>query len=618
MALVKRECLEKIRQTVSIVDVVSPYVRLKRAGSSLKGLSPFTEEKTPSFFVNPSKNVFKCFSSGYAGDIFQFVQLKENLSFNEAIEFLAERFGIALEYESSFVRDTNSTVSLRKELFNLYEVVNQHFKDCFWHEKHPLSQQVRSYWSETRKFSFETAKKFEIGLAPLKADALWSHLSSKNFNLNVLKQSGLFYGSHDSTIKPLHARFQGRLMIPIKDIQGRVIAFSGRQLPFAAAPMDPAKEAKYINSPETPLFSKGQVLFNLDTARQYVDKIPYMFLVEGQLDALRCYEKGLKTAVAPQGTGITENQLKLIQRYDNPLICFLDGDVAGQKAGLRLFEMALKIGLSVRFWILEKEKDPDAFLLNYDGEVSIGKIESFWVHPVTFLVRVYQKLENVREKANAKIIETLFTALAHSESALTTNEFLRQLSLELGLPLKALELDFEKFSKKVFGTRFGPVTSRDNVLDLQKMMHTAEAQLLMLLMNCKGTLKKVIGQVDENWLTVESTCGLLLQKVIFEIKENNIEEISKIPSWEFTEEEKKIWFLLLSENLKIENPKEMLELCLKQIYKKFLKKQILDVDKQLANSSIQKDSKEFNALKMERLRLKQALATEHRFQVEID
>jgi len=252
------------------------------------------------------------------------------------------------------------------------------------------------------------------------------------------------------------------------------------------------------------------------------------------------------------------------------------------------------------------------------SDVSLKEVEAQWIHPVTFLVKTYQKLEPVAAKANAKIIETLFAALAQSESALVVHEFLRQVSLELGLYLKAVELDFENFSKKVFGSRDSFNAVPDNTLDVRKIMHSAEAQFLMLLMNYKGSLRKIISQIDENWLTIENVCGSLLQKVIYEIKENGVEEISNIPSWEFAEDEKKTWFFLLNENLKIEYPKEMFEVCLKQIYKKFLKKHILDIDKKLANISIHKDLKEIDALKMERLRLKQALATEHRFQIEID
>jgi DNA primase len=349
MPAIKPTCVRDLKLRVNIVDVISRVVTLRKAGARFKGLCPFHTEKTPSFNVDADKGFFKCFGCGKAGDAIAFVRETEQLSFTEAIETLGKRFGVVIEYEEGS-GPTKEERSLRQELFDLHEQAVEHYTQVF-RAKSATGDYMRRYWTEARRFTAELAEEFRIGAAEPDDTGLAAALMKRRFSEDALRQSGLFFVREHSalTLNSLRPRFRGRLMIPIRDHQGRVVAFTARQTTLTPED-DPAREAKYVNSPETPIFTKGHLLFNLDRAREVAGKENQPFvLVEGQLDALRCWSVGLKTAIAPQGTAITDAQLLLLRRYQTRVECFFDGDSAGQKAALRFLPLALKAGLEVRF-----------------------------------------------------------------------------------------------------------------------------------------------------------------------------------------------------------------------------------------------------------------------------
>ena len=352
MPAIKASSLRDLKARVNLLEVASRVVSMRKVGSRFRGLCPFHQEKTPSFYVNPENGFYKCFGCGKAGDAITFVRETEGLNFTEAVETLAKRFGVPLEYEAGS-GPTREERSLRQELFDLHETAAEFFYQAF---KGPgaAGDFLRAYWTGPRRFPLELADEFKIGAADAAGGELAALLRRK-YSEEALRQCGLFFAPRDGgplMLGALKPRFRGRLMIPIRDHQGRVVAFTARQTDLTPAD-DPAREAKYVNSPETPIFTKGNLLFNLDRARQHVGEDRPFLLVEGQLDALRCWQVGLTTAVAPQGTAITDTQLVLLRRYLPQVECFLDGDSAGQKAAMRLLPMALKAGLEVKFLVLQ-------------------------------------------------------------------------------------------------------------------------------------------------------------------------------------------------------------------------------------------------------------------------
>ena len=443
MAAIKQASILNLKARVDIVDVVSTTVALKRAGSKFKGLSPFNPEKTPSFYVSPDKGLFKCFSSGKAGDVISFVMETERLGFTEAVETLARRYNIPLEYESGGL--SREERSLRQQLFDLHEETAQFFHDAF-RSNNPPGPFAREYWTKRRRFDLTVADDYKIGITPPDSSprALVEHLQKKGFTEEALRQSGLFYVRQNGQLSP---RFRGRLMIPIRDHQGRVVAFTARQLEITPAD-DPTHDAKYVNSPETPVFTKGQLLFNLDRARHHAGPEMPFLMVEGQLDAIRCHTAGLTAAIAPQGTGITDTQLRLLHRYDAGLECLLDGDSAGQKAALRLLPLALREGLEVRFLplaALGAKIDPDELIRDRGAEA----IQELRRHPVSAMAFATAALapapQELSAQQTADVCRELFAMIQEAPSEVAQSGYLAEVARLLHLNKTALETDYRRF-----------------------------------------------------------------------------------------------------------------------------------------------------------------------------
>ncbi|MDR2396410.1 MAG: DNA primase [Puniceicoccales bacterium] len=610
MPFISRACLEQIRQRVSIVDVVSPYVQLKSAGHAFKGLSPFSNEKTPSFFVDPQKNVFKCFSSGYAGDMFRFLELKEQLSFGEAVEWIAERFNVPLEYEHDGRHLVENVArSNKKILWDIYSKAEQFFKKYFWNSD-GYGIQMRDYWEKVRRFSKESAQTFSIGFAPLDRFELYKCLRRDGYDHAVLQQSGLFYASKNAAQNNLACRYQGRLILPIKDIQGRTIAFSGRCLPFVENVEDPTHEAKYVNSPETLIFVKGNQLFNLHQARQHFDGMKPFFLVEGPLDVVRCWECGLKTAVAPQGTGLTETQLKLLQRYSNFITGMFDGDSAGVKAGLRLMDLGLPLSLQLQYVLLDLDKDPDSLFALQKSACTYESLLEKSLMPVPFIIKAFRRLEMNERRAERLAIDLIYSILAKCPSAIIKYESIRALSGETGIPLKVLEEDFRKLdSKNALQYNISAQTSPTKV---ERYRDSVEKQLLGFLFHKPECTACILEVLSLDWIDTSVLVGQLLFKIVHEFIANGIEPLTlvKMEVLHLSESEKELWYQILAEPFQIEDERKILVTILQQLYKKFLKKCISAIDKEMAKSSIINASK-VEQLRTERYQLKKALVNVH-------
>lgn len=587
MPLISRSCIENIKERVNIHDLVGQYVALKRTGSTWKGLSPFNNEKSPSFFVIPDKNIFKCFSSGYAGDIFRFLQLKENLSFQEAIETVAHRFNLSLEYEE----DGNSgqqNVSLKKELFEIHEIVANIFHLNFL-SKNESGKLIQDYWQKERKFTLDLAREFKIGLAlPDGHELVKLLLKEKNFSLDALHSSGLFFArenEHDP--RRFLSRFRGRLIIPIRDVQERVIAFAGRQLKITPQD-DPAKDAKYINSPETPIFHKGKTLFGLDRARQHIEKEGFFLLVEGQLDALRCWENGFKTAVAPQGTGITEQQLGTLRRYSSKVYSFLDSDTAGQKASLRILPLALKEGIDIAFIPLAKDCDPDTYFINNDCEVLRRQLKDAY-SPMKFAINAFcplNKTPSAQEKV--QILRQLFEILDKCNSSVIQEEYLLEVCHLLNVNRRSIELDFSEY-KQLQRSVHKITISEKNEKNTNEKLTLVEYQLLLIIFNHENIALSLAQHINPEWITMDSLQGRFLLRVLSEIREGLWQKTSGIDSILETDEERNMVYSILSEEFVFEDPYKMANICLKKLFINFLDEKKRNIDQQIANISNQNE-----------------------------
>lgn len=605
MPIIKRSCIEDMRIKINIYDVVSPYVSLKKTGSSWRGLSPFNPEKTPSFYVLPEKNIFKCFSSGYAGDIFRFIQLKENVNFQEAVEMLAGRFNITLDYEEGVTHD-KTHYSLKKHLLELHESARTFYEQAFW-STNPLSQEVRDYWLIKRGLSEDSAKRFKIGFALPEDRSLVDYLLDKGFSLEHLKQSGLFYcKDHDTHPSRLKPRFSGRLIIPIEDVQGRTIAFTARQLPCTPT-TDPARDAKYINSPETPIFNKSQVLFGLDKARtQALPESGFIF-VEGQLDVIRCHECGITNAIAPQGTAITESQLTTIKRYTHQLECLMDADSAGIKAGLRLIPMALDTDLEVSFLQVPTGMDPDSFFAQ-EGPQGLDTLRREALTPITYALK-YWMPTNPTPRQKADVIDRLFEMIHHCSSSLIIEEYLKEIASQSHVNLQILKEDFKLFvnkSKKQNNNKLSKKPLPPSNPSKEKLT-TAEYELLLVILHYQELTKPIAHLIDLEWICTHNLTGKLLVRFLNEFKENMRCKLEPLDELLESDEEFDCVYTILSQKPPFANPVKSANVCIQSLYNQYIESTKDQLDREIASldSSKQSPLRELLQKRIELRKLKQ-------------
>ncbi len=505
----------ELKDQIDLFDLVSRYVELKKSGSSWVGLSPFNKEKTPSFYVHPQKGFFNCFSSGEKGDGITFIQKVENLDFYEAIEYLSREFNIPLRFMEGATSTQSHGQSIRRELYALQEMVKDWFHEQFTADDEE-SKTGRHYWIEERKFNFETASNFGVGYAPVDRFALGQFLRKKSIPDYLLAKSGLFYERKNRN--DWVSIFCGRLMIPIREKLGRICGFTGRKLSITPE-WGQKKAPKYVNSPETPIFFKGQLLFNLDLANKAINEQKDFLLVEGQLDAIRCHSEGFHTTVAPQGTAFKDTQAELM-RKSNPrrIVCLLDGDDAGQKAALSYVPIFLKTGLDAHFATLPIGSDPDQILIN-QGREGLAKIIEEGKPMVKYVCsKIFSNHPTPNEKT--RVGEFFFPFLTEMESMVLCESYLNEISTAIDVPPASVKADFNKYKKNrrpAYQQKMSPTHPPMEEEPYTERLTTAEDDLIYCLLHDVRLGRSLAQIINPSWLDTKVTAGRILAKVIAEI-----------------------------------------------------------------------------------------------------
>lgn len=346
--MISPSTIDEIRSRMDIVEVVSDYVFLKRAGANYKALSPFTQEKTPSFVVSPSKQIYKCFSTGKGGDAIGFVMEIDGLSYVEALRHLAKKYNVEIQEE----KNTDEEQLKQTERESLYIILNfakEYFKKLLWEDEEGLAIGM-AYYKE-RGFSEETIKTFELGYSLDKWDGLIEAAKKNSYNEELLEKAGLKIVKDNKA----YDRFRGRVVFPIHNVSGKTIAFGARVL------KNTENQPKYINSPETELYTKSKIVYGIFQAKQSIRLEDMCYLVEGYTDVISMHQCGIKNVVASSGTSLTDDQIKLVARYTSNITVLFDGDAAGIKASLRGIDMLLECGLNVRAVRFPAGEDPDSY-----------------------------------------------------------------------------------------------------------------------------------------------------------------------------------------------------------------------------------------------------------------
>ena len=427
--------LEQIRAASDIVDVIGSYLPLKRAGANFVALCPFHKEKSPSFNVNPNRQIFHCFGCHKGGDVFAFVKEYENIDFPEAVRRLGDRAKIPLEYDKN--PGEQQARHLKERLLQIHEQIAVRWQGALANE---ASGQIARDYLARRGVSEEAVKLFRLGYAPELWDDTVNWAKSKDHELAVVEQAGLILRKQDGD--SYYDRFRGRLMFPICDEQGRVIGFSGRIL------TGDEKTAKYVNSPETPIFTKSKVFFGLDKSKRAVLEAGYAIVCEGQLDLIACFMAGVQNIVAPQGTAFTADHARILKRYVEEVVLCFDSDEAGQNATVRSLDNLLASGLAVRVAVVPAPHDPDSFIKASGGPAFKQLIESAEGFFDFYLNRLCATNEVTTDKGRLVVLRDMAEAIHKTGNGVLVDKYAQKTALRLGVTPDAVKVEFKKLANR--------------------------------------------------------------------------------------------------------------------------------------------------------------------------
>ncbi len=421
--------VQEIKEKIDIVEFIKEYIPIQPAGKNFKALCPFHKEKTPSFMISPERQTWRCFGScSEGGDVFSFVMKYESVEFYEALRMLAEKTGIELRHSGQ---------AGQREFGVLYDIVAAS-KD-FFVQQFSQNKEVGEYCSE-RGLKKETVETFELGFALKDVDALMVHLVNAGYDAADIERSGMVFKTQRGTYMD---RFRGRLMFPLYNTFGKVIGFSGRIMPQ----YDDEKIAKYINSPETPIYNKSKVLYGFHLSKQYIKEKREAVLVEGNMDVIMLWQDGVQNAVAISGTALTTYHIKHIQKVADSVIFFFDNDEAGHAAAEKAIDMAGPLDMEVQLLLSDDEKDPADIVLKHPGTIK-HRVESETVSAFDFYAQRYLKdISGPKYKTNLRAV---LQKVALLYSPLERNRWIKGISKKTGVGENALiqELELLQQAKK--------------------------------------------------------------------------------------------------------------------------------------------------------------------------
>lgn len=437
MSKIPPHIIDDIMQTSRIEEVIGEFVNLKRAGSNLKGLSPFTDEKTPSFVVSPAKQIFKCFSTGKGGTVVTFLMEKEHFSYPEALKWLADKYGIQIPEEAPATAEQLAAITERESL----HIINEFAKDHFMHNLYNSEEGVAiglSYFEE-RGFRKEIIQKFQLGYCLNTGDNFTKAAIAKGYKLEYLEKVGLVKSKEDRHFD----FFRGRVMFPIHSVSGRVLGFGGRTL------FTDKKIAKYFNSPESIIYNKSEILYGLHFAKGDIIKYDNCFLCEGYTDVISMYQAGIQNVVSSSGTSLTREQIKLIRRYTHNITILYDGDAAGIKASFRGIDLILEEGMNVKVVLFPDGEDPDS----YSKKISTSELEEYIKgHTqdfISFKADILLKDGETDPIKRAELIRDIVHSVALIPDQITRTVYLQQISQRFDISEQIVSNELIKLRKNV-------------------------------------------------------------------------------------------------------------------------------------------------------------------------
>jgi DNA primase len=490
--------LEQVRAASDIVDVIGASIPLKRAGTNFIALCPFHKEKTPSFNVNPHKQIFHCFGCHKGGDVFTFVKEYENIDFPDAVRRLAERARIPLEMDQQSGHP--EIRHLKDQLLQIHEQIAQRWQTALASD--PAAQVARDYLAR-RGVGQEAIQLFRLGYASEAWDDTVNWAKSKHFETPVMEQSGLILRKEGTD--HFYDRFRGRLIFPICDEQARVIGFSGRVL------SGDEKNAKYVNSPESPIFTKGKVLFGLDKSKRALLDKQSAIICEGQLDLIACFMAGVTNVVAPQGTALTADHTRILKRYVEEVVLCFDSDNAGQNAAVRSLDSLLASGLAIRVAALPAPHDPDSYIKESGGPAFARLMENARGFFDFYLDRLCTLNDAASDRGRQAIVQAMAKAVNKTNNDVLLDTYAQKTAVRLGVAAQSVRDEFKKIpgAAVIEEDETAPAPASE-----MPRPSPVEMWLLRFLLESDDYVPWVAARLELDWLTHPMTREIVSQRFV--------------------------------------------------------------------------------------------------------
>ena len=530
--LISKSTIDKVYEAARVEEVIGDFVQLKKSGSNFKGLSPFTDERTPSFMVSPVKQIWKDFSSGKGGNIVAFLMEHEHFTYPEAIKYLAKKYNIEVE-ETERTDEDKARADERESMFLVSEFAGGYFQEVLF-ETEPGKAIALTYFKE-RGFTEETIRKFGLGYCLDQWDGFTNAALEKGYQLDYLEKTGLTIVKEDipdSASTKKFDRFKGRVIFPIHSMSGRLLGFGGRIL------TNDKKAAKYVNSPESAIYHKSKVLYGIYFAKQAIAKEDNCFLVEGYTDVIQLYQRGIKNVVASSGTALTPEQIRLVNRLTKNITVLFDGDDAGLRASLRGIDLILEQGMNVKVCAFPEGEDPDSFAKNNEYEDVVLYLEEnakdFIQFKASLLIKEafddpLKRAETVRDIVNSisKIPDQIKREIYIQECARIMNvseEVLFSTLAQIGKKAWADQNKKLRQNQKAF-----EVVKHEKIIDKVDVQYELERKIIEMLLlygNEEEEFEDLVLKANENGnleLEPESVEAKVYEKVYLDLQEDEIE-----------------------------------------------------------------------------------------------
>lgn len=523
--MITKTTIDQVYDTARVEEVIEDFVSLKKAGSNFKGLSPFSQERTPSFMVSPVKQIWKDFSTGKGGNVVAFLMEHERFSYPEAIRYLAKKYNIEIE-ETQQTDEEKAKRDARESMLLVSEFALDYFKNNLWESS--AGKAIGKTYFQERGFTDETIQAFDLGYALETKDAFTSTALEKGYKLEFLEKTGLTIVNEERKID----RFRGRVLFPIKSMVGRTVGFGGRILG------DNKKTAKYLNSPESEIYHKSKVLYGLYESKQAIAREDCCYLVEGYTDVIQMHQRGIKNVVSSSGTALTQEQIRLIQRLTQNIVVLFDGDAAGLRAALRGIDMILSQGMNVKVCSFPEGEDPDSFAKLH----SLEEVQAFFNDNAKDFIQfkaslLMQEAQNDPVK-KAATIKDMVESIAKIPDAIQREVYVQSCAAIMEISEEVLFSALAQKRAKEVNTQnkrkpntpqmqvVQPVTPAlkvDELYELEKQIIT----LLMLYGDREETFQEAVLQFSEESSEVEEEMtevqAKVYEKIFLDLQQDEIE-----------------------------------------------------------------------------------------------